>query len=185
MAFTRKGRRVGKRRNSREKTIKKRETFLTELRQSGNVAAAARKAGMSTSTAYRMAKNPDFSEAFEAARTEGEEALAYRLLEEARRRAEDGVERPVFYQGKVCGTIREYSDLLLMFKIKGLMPKFRDNFPAIDIHASGPSSIRIYLDDGPNPLHPANVDGPQSEIDVAPDNAQGQGSGSTNLSVEE
>ena len=138
---------VGKRPNSGDGIVKKKQRFLSALRESGNVVRAAREAGIGVSTAYQLSKHPDYTEIFEAAKAEGEQALAYRLLEEARRRAEEGVLEPVFYQGQEVGMVRKYSDNLLMFKIKGLMPHFRDNFPAIDIHSTGPTSVRIELED--------------------------------------
>ena len=42
---------------------------------------------------------------------------------EARRRAVDGVDEPVYYQGKEVGTVRRYSDVLLIFLLKGLRPQ--------------------------------------------------------------
>jgi len=69
------------------------------------------------------------------------------LVEEARRRAVDGVDEPVIYKGRVAGrweingkevppgtpsavfvpvTVRRYSDQLLMFLIKARKPEYRD-----------------------------------------------------------
>jgi hypothetical protein len=46
---------------------------------------------------------------------------------EARWRATDGVDEPVFYKGEVCGTVRRYSDTQLIFLLKGAMPeKYKD-----------------------------------------------------------
>ena len=72
-----------KRANSRAGILKKRRGFLAALRESGNVVKAAREAGMSKSAAYRLSKHPDYFEAFEAAKVEGEQVEGYRLLEEA------------------------------------------------------------------------------------------------------
>ena len=170
-----------KRPNSGDGIVKKKQKFLSALRESGNVVRAAREAGIGVSTAYQLSKHPDYTEIFEAAKAEGEQALAYRLLEEARRRAEEGVLEPVFYQGKEVGMVRKYSDNLLMFKIKGLMPHFRDNFPVIDIHGAGPGSVQIVLE--------GSADDPDGEsgsriIDVTPEKPEEDG-GSTDLSVEE
>ena len=41
------------------------------------------------------------------------------LEAEARRRAVEGVRKPVFYQGVICGWVGEYSDTLLIFLLKG------------------------------------------------------------------
>ncbi|MHC5536960.1 hypothetical protein ACYOEI_01645 [Singulisphaera rosea] len=58
------------------------------------------------------------------------------LESEARRRALDGVEKPVFYRGQKCGAIREYSDALLMFLMKAARPeRFRESYDAHKIVA--------------------------------------------------
>ena len=51
---------------------------------------------------------------------------------EARRRAVEGVEEPVgWFQGTPGGTVRKYSDTLLIFLLKGARPhKYRDNIRA-------------------------------------------------------
>ena len=53
------------------------------------------------------------------------------LEAEARRRAVEGVRKPIYCQGEICGTVREYSDTLLFFLLKGAMPeKYRDDYRA-------------------------------------------------------
>ena len=44
------------------------------------------------------------------------------LEEEAIRRAVDGVDRPVFFQGKIVGYTKEYSDTLLKFLLEAKRP---------------------------------------------------------------
>ena len=45
----------------------------------------------------------------------------------ARRRAIDGFEEPVFYQGAVVGAVRKYSDRMLELLLKGHAPeKYKD-----------------------------------------------------------
>jgi len=39
------------------------------------------------------------------------------------RRARDGVEEPIFHQGKNVGTVRKYSDTLLIFLLKSHKPE--------------------------------------------------------------
>ena len=57
------------------------------------------------------------------------EEAADTLEAEARRRAIEGVEEPVFHKGERVGTVRKHSDLLLIFLLKGARPqKFRDNY---------------------------------------------------------
>src|SRR5262245_28409092 len=54
-----------------------------------------------------------------------------RMKDEAYRRAVDGVEKNVYQHGHKVGTVREYSDNLLMFLLKGACPEeFRDNYKA-------------------------------------------------------
>src|SRR3546814_693854 len=50
------------------------------------------------------------------------EAAIDALDAEARRRALDGVEVPHFHQGRVAGTVRKYSDSLLMFLLRAHRP---------------------------------------------------------------
>lgn len=99
----------------------------------GNVKKACELSGMARSTVYRLRKNdPAFASVFSEAFEEGIDALE----DEARRRAFEGVERPVFYQGKQCGAIREYSDTLLMFLLKGARPgKYRDAY-RVEVNAA-------------------------------------------------
>lgn len=76
-------------------------------------------------TAYQWRENdPAFAQAWDRAKAIGVEALE----DEATRRAFEGTEKPVFHQGLECGTIREYSDTLAIFLLKGGKPeKYREN----------------------------------------------------------
>jgi hypothetical protein len=47
---------------------------------------------------------------------------------EIRRRAIEGVDKPVIYQGQITDTYKEYSDNLLMFRAKRLDPSYKDNY---------------------------------------------------------
>lgn len=102
----------------------KQRAFLAAYARTGNIAAAARAAKCHRSAHYEWLNDPAYAEAFLAAQEEAVEALEL----EARRRAEKGVVKPVYYQGEVCGTVREYSDTLLIFLLKAARPeKYRDN----------------------------------------------------------
>src|SRR4051794_13562219 len=103
-----------------------RPAFLAALGQTCNVVSACRAAQVSRRTAYyHREKYPRFRDAWDDAIDD-----AVDLMEaEARRRAVEGTERPVFYKGKQVGAIREYSDTLLIFLLKAHRPeKYRDNF---------------------------------------------------------
>ena len=98
--------------------------FLASLKLGHSVRAAARTAKVSYSEFYRRReRDVEFAKLWEDAENEGIDALE----EEARRRAYDGVERAVYYQGEKIGSMRQYSDQLLMFMLKAKRPdKYRD-----------------------------------------------------------
>jgi hypothetical protein len=106
------------------------KAFLSILAESGNVRLACQAAGIVRSTAYDL-RNSD--ETFAADWERAQEEAADLLEEEARRRAHEGWEEPVFGsmgQGQgsgQVGTVRKYSDTLLIFLLKGARPeKYRD-----------------------------------------------------------
>lgn len=105
---------------ARKFTAARRKRFLNVLSETANVTLAARASGMSRSSAYRLRKaEASFAEAWDDA---VEEALDL-IEEEVRRRAVDGREKPVFYQGRECGRVREYSDTLAVFFLKAHRPE--------------------------------------------------------------
>lgn len=105
------------------------KAFITALALQGVVAYACQESKVSRSMAYQHRAN---HEDFAAAWDEALEMAADALELEARRRAHDGVDEPVY--GRVgkdedgeIGTIRKYSDTLLMFLLKAARPqKFRE-----------------------------------------------------------
>lgn len=116
--------------------------FLEVFAQIGNVTSCAREVGVLRNTVYSWrADDPEFAAAMDVA---GDEAVD--LLElEARRRGHDGYDKPVFQQGVQVGLIREYSDTLLIFLLKGLRPeKYREKPPTI-IDVNAQSGAQIYL----------------------------------------
>lgn len=98
--------------------------MLAALAETGNVSNACAAADVGRATHYEWLRDdPYYAKAAEDAMDQA----ADKLEEEARRRAHDGVDEPVFYQGEVCGTVRKYSDTLLIFLLKGAKPdKFRE-----------------------------------------------------------
>src|SRR4051794_11696208 len=94
--------------------------FLESLARTGNVSASADAASVHRSTVYEHAeRHPDFAEEWETAVEIAVDALEL----EARRRAFEGTEEPVFYKGQQCGKIRKYSDTLLIFLLKAHRPQ--------------------------------------------------------------
>ena len=96
-----------------------RPAFLEALAETGNVTEAAKLAGIAKQTAYvSYHDDAEFRKAWDIAHL----AASVPLEEEARRRAVDGVDEPVFYKGKRVATVKKYSDALLMFLLKGANP---------------------------------------------------------------
>ena len=94
--------------------------FLKRLCETANVSAACRRAKISRVVAYEDRKEyPEFAAAWEEALEIATEALEL----EARRRAERGVLDPVYQGGVKVGTVRKYSDTLLIFLLKAHKPE--------------------------------------------------------------
>ena len=131
------------------RTAKKRppawqKAFLAALQESGNVRVACEHAQVGHTTVYqRRADDVAFAAAWESALEEAADLLEA----EARRRAHDGWEEPVFGsqgagQGSgQIGTVRKYSDTLLIFLLKGARPeKYRERS---DMKVSG-EIVKVY-----------------------------------------
>lgn len=126
-----------------ERTAEKRDRFLEALEANGgNISAACKTARFPRRTAYEAReRDPAFAKLWDEAVERGIDALE----DEALRRAHNGTLKPVFYQGTKCGTVREYSDTLLIFMLKAKRPlKFRDN---VAIEHSGKVDLGTLSDD--------------------------------------
>lgn len=100
------------------------DKFLSVLRETGNVQYSCSAATLDRGSAYWIRnENPEFKAKWDQALEEGEEIRLALAEKELRRRAIDGVDEPKFHQGMVCGHIRKFSDLLLIFHLKALDPK--------------------------------------------------------------
>lgn len=114
-------------------TQTKKQIFLDAYGRIGVISAAARVANIDRVTHYNwMASDSKYAEAFALKEEEAKELLE----EEAHRRAVAGVDKPLVYQGRIMTdrdgkpvTIKEYSDTMLIFLMKGAMPeKYRDRY---------------------------------------------------------
>jgi len=98
-------------------TAQRRQLFLATLAQQGNVQKAAKAIKISSRTCYNYRKaDPLFAQAWDDAIRSAMDTV---LEPEAMRRAVDGVLKPVYQGGELVGHIREYSDTLLIFLLKG------------------------------------------------------------------
>lgn len=127
-----------------------REVFLAELAQRGNVSAAAEAAGLARATFYEYrSADPDFAAAWDEALETAIDAMEL----EARRRAVEGVEKPIVGrigkdQDGIITYVREYSDSLMTLLLKAHRPdKYRER---TDVHHSGELGIKGYAHVSPD-----------------------------------
>jgi hypothetical protein len=102
----------------------KRDAFLAAFARLGTITHAAAAASVHRNDHYWwMEHDAEYPHLFSEAGKQATDSLE----REAIRRAVEGTEKPV-YQGKeLVGTIREYSDTLLIFLMKGALPsKYRE-----------------------------------------------------------
>lgn len=103
--------------------------FLDAYAQHGNVGAACDAARIHRSTVYRwMEHDETFGLLYEQAKTEYDDLIR----EEIDRRARRGWSETVYQLAKRAGTVRKYSDTLLIFHAKARMPEYRDK---VDVQA--------------------------------------------------
>ena len=115
-------------------TAAKRWEVLARLGLGGSVADACRRSGLLQSTvdSYRR-KHSDFQRQWDDALAEG----LGRMEIEAGRRAVEGTDKPVYYQGIECGAVREYSDTLLMFLMKKRDPSYARSQSQVELSGPG------------------------------------------------
>lgn len=146
---------AGKARTDRT-LLRAREVFVTSLAGGASITRSCEAAGVARSTAYEWRAA---DEAFAALWDEALDAGNDLLEDEARRRAVQGVEKPVVAMGKVARNddgsvlmIREYSDTLLALMLKAKKPKeYRER---IDVNANAnvsfvPPTINLVRDADP------------------------------------
>lgn len=105
------------------------KAFLAALEETGSVTEAAKICDVGRSNLYRIRRG---DKQFAAEWDQALDVAADVLEDEARRRAVEGTEEPVFQGGKQVGTIRKYSDTLLIFLLKGIRPqKYRESRASI------------------------------------------------------
>jgi hypothetical protein len=108
------------------------DAFFDALARGKPSGAAAIAAGY-TLSAVRAFRKADGE--FDTRWKEADDMAIERMEAEADRRAVDGTDKPVFYQGERCGEVREYSDSLLIFRLKARRPEiYRERFE----HAADP-----------------------------------------------
>ena len=104
----------------------KKRAFLAAFARTGIILRAAEMAKVDRHNHARwMREDKTYAKAF----GEATDMACDILEEEMRRRGVEGVEEPVYQGGKLVGSVRKYSDVLLIFALKGAMPqKYRERY---------------------------------------------------------
>lgn len=114
-------------------TDRRKRVFLAELSRHGIQYRAARAASPRASSRYgaiqtfvdERNRDPVFAAQWEEAMEAAKASVEHELY----RRAQEGVEEPIFggrHKEKVVGTVRRYSDRLLELRAKALLPAYRE-----------------------------------------------------------
>ncbi len=144
-------------------TLKKMHNFLIHFRCTASRSRACVTANISEPLLHTWEDAyPGFIEVYRIIK----ESAIEDLISEARRRAFQGVLKPVgFYKGAPAALVREYSDNLIMFLIKAARPEYRDRVEGI---GQGAMALQVnvtnYAGEGPGEGDKSTVD----VIDVSP-----------------
>jgi hypothetical protein len=127
-------------------TAETKRRVLEKLERCGFIVTAC--AGIVTDRTFYLWRraDPDFAAAAEAAVARYVESLE----QEADRRAVEGVPRGIYYKGQLVATEREYSDSLLMFRLKALAPERYRERQEVTGPNGGPQEVVIKVIYGDN-----------------------------------
>lgn len=106
------------------------ERFLAAFRECCRIGEAAEAVGLTRWAVERWQRTDVYG--FKKRMAIIEQEYVEKLEAEVDRRAVEGIDHPVIYKGSITGTYREYSDNLLMFRLKKLRPEYRENYAAPD-----------------------------------------------------
>ena len=124
----------------RRSTADRQGAFLKAYAQTCNVRLASNVAGIERSTHYGWLESDSaYAELFK--RTQ--RSAADYMESEAVERASKGKAEPVYYQGKRCGSIQRYSDGLMQFLLRGMMPEKYGYRTQITGPGGGPIELSI------------------------------------------
>lgn len=116
-----------------------REAFLAALSEGLSVHHAAGTVGRERRRFYNLRER---DEAFAELWRDAYDAGTMVLEDEARRRALEGIEEPVYQGGKLVGTVRRYSDRLLEVLLRARRPEmYRENRVELTGPQGGPLQV--------------------------------------------
>lgn len=117
------------------------DAFLAAYARTGIITSAVEAAGIVRSTVYEWQEHDEtFSLRFHEAEATANDVIRQEIW----RRAYEGVEEPVYQLAKFVGTVRKYSDTLLIFEAKRRMPEYRDKH---DVNVSGSIEVKKAADE--------------------------------------
>ena len=97
-----------------------RARVIQEFLACGRIDLACQRVGVDRGCHYDWLKaDPGYAAEFASARKQTADILE----DEAWRRAVEGVDKPVYQGGELVGTVREYSDSLMTWLLRGLRPE--------------------------------------------------------------
>jgi hypothetical protein len=114
-------------------TQDKQAAFLDAFAKTAIVLTSAQEAGISRRTVYEWLEHDEaFSLAFNQAKEDARDVLRAEIY----RRAKEGWDEPVWGPTALKGTVRKYSDTLLIFHAKAMMPEYREK-SQVDVNTYG------------------------------------------------
>jgi len=114
--------------------------FLRLLAKHGNLKQCAAMVGVSSQAVYKaMNKDEKLKEAVDIAR----DKAAVVIESEIKRRAIDGVEKDVYFQGEVVGTEIVYSDKMLELLARANIPEYGNVASNLGSHSQPQVNINI------------------------------------------
>jgi len=142
-------------------------TFLAEFSEVSIILRAAESSGIARANHYQRLTDPVYRRAFEHAKREAVDSPEA----EARRRAVEGVWKPIFYRGEVCGWETLYSDSLMVSLLKANDPERFADRTKTDLHASAtydsPPSTDVTILDVMTPQELADFGKRMRELDAS------------------
>ncbi len=122
------------------------ERWLESFRWSGSVGAACINSDVGIPVAESWGSKDLYG--FKTRKEAAAKVFMGRVEAEINRRAIEGTDKPVIYQGVITDTYKEYSDNLLMFRAKRLDPEYKDSPQHVPSGPVSVTSITINMPDG-------------------------------------
>src|SRR4030095_9043088 len=122
------------------RTATQKAAFLEAYARAGTAMGAAKLSGVDDRNHYAWLQK---SEQYRAQFAIAKERAAQVLEAEARRRACDGYDDPIYYNGVQVGHVRRYSDLLMIFLLKAAKPDVYRDYHSVKVQGSMTSQATI------------------------------------------